>query len=352
MTIPDTVENGHQQSAERSVTIDIAKGICILLVVFGHINYTPELQAFIYTFHMPFFFLLSGMLFSRERYPSFGAFLKRKVRTLLCPFLFFGVLALILRLGFAVISYGVSAQAFKAIVPEIVNLILVPDSASVPNGPLWFLPCLFLMEILYYFISAMKKPCRLLVCGILTVVGWLLASPMLRPEGLIMPWCSDTALFAIGFFAIGHLLSPQIKKGIQAASEHKHRVILSIGVLLLCVVALLPIVHFNGKITLGSKILNNGLLVYCGGIIGSCAVLAASVLAGNCRFLRFCGTNSLPIMAIHYEVYIILGNLLQMLGVGYDKTSVLQTLLPFVAITGITLVCTLLYNKLKRVVTI
>lgn len=42
--------------------LDIAKGICILLVVLGHeLTWNEKLRYLIYAFHIPMFFILSGM---------------------------------------------------------------------------------------------------------------------------------------------------------------------------------------------------------------------------------------------------------------------------------------------------
>ncbi|MBE0422039.1 acyltransferase family protein [Pseudoalteromonas nigrifaciens] len=50
---------------------DAIKGMCILLMVFGHVSYIGSftsslytVKAFIYTFHMPLFLILSGYFFS------------------------------------------------------------------------------------------------------------------------------------------------------------------------------------------------------------------------------------------------------------------------------------------------
>ena len=43
---------------------DMAKGLGIILVVLGHIEYiSDELRAWISSFHMPLFFILSGCFF-------------------------------------------------------------------------------------------------------------------------------------------------------------------------------------------------------------------------------------------------------------------------------------------------
>lgn len=50
----------------RDNTIDITKGIGILLVIVGHTGGLPAdtyIHHFIYSFHMPLFFILGGFLF-------------------------------------------------------------------------------------------------------------------------------------------------------------------------------------------------------------------------------------------------------------------------------------------------
>ena len=80
------------QQNERINTLDIAKGIGIIFVVFAHINYTPELLTPIYSFHMLLFFILAGMVFQREKFTSFGEFLKRRWKTMIKPYLVFSLI--------------------------------------------------------------------------------------------------------------------------------------------------------------------------------------------------------------------------------------------------------------------
>ena len=47
--------------------IDLAKGIGIILVLIGHSKFLPiTLKNYIYSFHMPLFFILSGYVFSNK----------------------------------------------------------------------------------------------------------------------------------------------------------------------------------------------------------------------------------------------------------------------------------------------
>ena len=52
---------GGKTYAKRDVTYDIMKGVAMLLVMWGHISKLGF--DFIYSFHMPVFFILSGLFF-------------------------------------------------------------------------------------------------------------------------------------------------------------------------------------------------------------------------------------------------------------------------------------------------
>lgn len=89
------------------IYIDTTRAILITLVVLGHVlNYAnPQYnvipytlaQEFINAFHMPAFFLLSGLLTDGEKWRSrpIDAYFVHKARTLLIPYLFFECLALL-----------------------------------------------------------------------------------------------------------------------------------------------------------------------------------------------------------------------------------------------------------------
>ena len=54
--------------------IDMAKGLAIILVIIGHISFTPSMgKTILYLFHIPLFFFLSGFTFSIDKYANFRA---------------------------------------------------------------------------------------------------------------------------------------------------------------------------------------------------------------------------------------------------------------------------------------
>lgn len=77
--------------------IDIAKGLGIVLVYIGHSNFPENINKFIYLFHMPFFFFVSGFMF-KPNIGSFFNFVQHKIKTLIVPYLFFSILNLLILL--------------------------------------------------------------------------------------------------------------------------------------------------------------------------------------------------------------------------------------------------------------
>lgn len=58
---------------KRNETIDIARGIAIILMCMGHAHCPNILYRFIYMFHMAFFFITSGyFLTKRNQFPAHG----------------------------------------------------------------------------------------------------------------------------------------------------------------------------------------------------------------------------------------------------------------------------------------
>ena len=104
--------------AARLADLDRAKGLAILLVVFGHlvarqgptgVGWYDPLRIGIYLFHMPLFMYLSGyvtFLSGTARVPlsTWRAFARRRAVRLLMPFLLFGLIILCAKLVFARIA--------------------------------------------------------------------------------------------------------------------------------------------------------------------------------------------------------------------------------------------------------
>lgn len=79
--------------------IDIAKGVAIILVVMGHIESTSALyqiwQKFFMLFHVPIFFMISGLTIQEEQIKKPYSYIKNKIKTIYIRAVIFCVLAVI-----------------------------------------------------------------------------------------------------------------------------------------------------------------------------------------------------------------------------------------------------------------
>jgi acyltransferase len=91
------MSSGRIGDGKRLDVIDFAKGVLILLVILGHITPWPKplvpIRDWIYFFHMPLFFGISGWLLNTERQSSekWTDFLHRAFTRLLLPWLVAGI---------------------------------------------------------------------------------------------------------------------------------------------------------------------------------------------------------------------------------------------------------------------
>ena len=75
--------------------IDLTKGIAIFLMVCGHTSIPLSISNWIWSFHMPLFFIISGILFNATKYPNFNLFIKKRGKTLIIPYIIFSLITLL-----------------------------------------------------------------------------------------------------------------------------------------------------------------------------------------------------------------------------------------------------------------
>ena len=79
---------------QRIVWLDIAKGIAICLMVLGHTSIPPFLSNFIWAFHMPLFFIASGVDYKLGE-SLFEDISKKKFKGLMIPFFIYSMIVLL-----------------------------------------------------------------------------------------------------------------------------------------------------------------------------------------------------------------------------------------------------------------
>lgn len=291
--------------------IDIAKGIGILMVVWAHILLTGASHRFIYAFHMPVFFLLSGMMFCREKYATFGAFLGKRAKRLLIPYVIYSVLTWVVWAAFRFIRHD---EVDSYWMPLLQTVIAQGSGAYiVHNSALWFVPCLFLTEILYFFISRLGDMWTLAVCFVCAAFSFELGAVYGDSYWFLLPWNADAALIALPFYCVGNMIGSLLghQRIMDSAKEH-------IGLYTLVFVGFTAVLYWSamafGECSMGSSSYQCSSGVFMArAFVGSawllCLSLLLSMLKDNNRvvaifknLLKWAGKSSLDIMCLHIPV--------------------------------------------------
>ncbi len=331
--------------------LDVSKGIGMCFVIFAHVCYKAELLVLIYSFHMPLFFILSGMLFNKDRHDHFGMFFLRRVKSLLLPYLVYSLSALL----YVFVSERMFPELFNIsrgkYLLYIQQIFLAQGSSHVLNTPLWFVPCLFAVEILYYFLAKLDIKIRSPLVAALVCLGWFLESGLLAVDNSKILWTLDSGLYALGFYAFGNCVFPIVQKWVGRWKAVPHRTWVYLSMTLGCLLLWAPLALLNGKVSLGSRILNNGFLFFITGVLGTAAVLSVSLLLERCRFFRFLGQNSFTLMACHMMIRrYTLPKLYYALGLDlYNSRDLTESILPFFFVFAFSILFNLCLCRIQKI---
>lgn len=334
--------------------IDLAKGLGMLTIMWGHIHTGVSTQL-VYAFHIPLFFFLSGLVFSRKRYDSFETFLKKRWKGLLFPYIVFSVLTWIV---WAVFSYVTHSTVQSYWMPLLQTFIAQgSEGYLVHNVPLWFVMCLFVVEVIYFFTSNLSTRANVFLCIVLGAVGaWMSVTNVF--DFSVLPWSIDVALMALPFYALGNLVNEYVGHGKLVDATRNHRITL-FAIALAAAVILVAGGSSNGQVSMGHAYLGKSLWMFypvaiCGvtAFVSMCLLLTSPRLSIIKKLYGggiFLGRNSFRVMAIHNPVK---GFIIVMLSKTMHTTvsSVQAGLLTSIVAFVITLLLTWLVVKIIEIV--
>ncbi|MES2664252.1 MAG: acyltransferase family protein [Pseudomonadota bacterium] len=173
--------------SDRKTTIDVAKGLGIILVVLGHnwlvVSPKEELFRVIFSFHMPLFFFLSGIFLKETE--SFKNFITSKSSALLKPYL-----VVLIVLAFFIVPMRSSSWL------DYFAGMLYGTGATIEWSPLWFLPHLFLALLLTRIFLSLTHNTKILflLSFILLIIGVSIID---------LFWKMELPIWMKGYFQLG-----------------------------------------------------------------------------------------------------------------------------------------------------
>ena len=146
---------------ERLAYIDVARGFVIILMLIGHANAPDPLVKAIFGFHMPFFFILSGFLYNKTKWSELGfkKFTVSKFKAYIVPYFILAFFNLLINIPIEQIK-GLKGQELFDSTMNHLQWIFYSWGAidKMPNcTPLWFLPCIFICCIFFYFLNKINN---------------------------------------------------------------------------------------------------------------------------------------------------------------------------------------------------
>ena len=261
------------------------KGLGIIAVVIGHMNAPEVLRKFIFSFHMPLFFLIAGFFHHQK---SNIILAKNSFRRLVIPYLFTALVVLVFSFFESFCGKEKDPQWFFYVLSSVLygsgaahTSFLLGGMPAI--GAIWFLLALFWCKIVYNFIGERLKNRKGFIVAVLSTA---MLATYVDKYFINMPLSFLPGLSAMTFYMIGDLYKECVSNRI---------------VIFLCIVCWLISWNYSYIVMVNC---NYGFypLDVLGGVGGTLLIgYAATFLEKFPRFqfFDFLGYNSLIILCFH-----------------------------------------------------
>lgn len=265
--------------------IDLAKGICIILVVAYHCGLGGLIPGD-KQLRMPLYFVLSGLFFKDYGKES----LIKKINKLLIPYVTFYILGDLFYWG--AFKLGALPSSPKSI--PIIDIFI----GGVPsNMPIWFLLCLFNCYTIFLFIKRISK--NELQIGILSILSGMIGVGLYYFEPTFPMFFINSAFSSLPFFYLGYILK---KHNVLTSKKNKITSFVAGGVIY-CVSVCFIVFCPDSKLSVFDNIFHGNIIV--GYIVSSLLVLSIMFVCKSIKrlpYVSYIGRYSIVILLIHVPI--------------------------------------------------
>lgn len=300
---------GDMKENKRIEWLDVAKCFGIFAVWLGHMGTAAGWSCpFVFKFQVPLFFLLAGCTEYLSKETNIWNSIKKKVNRILWPYIFFGILSMVIQ--------TIQTDASLGDVKEWIVLFLKGATRNTFfAAPLWFFTCLLVIEIVFEFIKRIKyKSCILLICGVLYVIAVKVLAPPRSPYNV------DSAAYYCIYYAIGYVTFPYVNKLLTDKDKKSKALLVISGVLTGIYSAFIffqiDIFDFLRKVPY-IKIFRPVLM----GLLISWFFLVLSYLCRNIEIFHKIGKNTLYLCGSEHIVKACVPRFLEMIGLSISISN-------------------------------
>lgn len=294
-------------SAFRQSWADNAKALGMLLVIIGHSQLVNEpWLIFIYGFHMPLFFLISGYFGRVKEGETFGVFVNKNAWQLLVPYVGFYLLTMPFSLPrlwryccFWSYHHPHDMESWKwFIIRPILGFfsLKINDISFCTNTPLWFLIALFLIRLLFFGTTRVSHSGRWLALTAVASAGIFL---LLEAIGATYLWCKfDVVFLAYPFYVMGHLLGRSKLIPRLSALRSWQSLFLAIVLFIIYNIVAQAVGADAGRVDINKGIYGNNLvLFYLIALLGTWAMIQLCIALPDYRIIKLLGGGTIVILA-------------------------------------------------------
>lgn len=196
------MENSTIKSS-RIYWIDALRFIAMFLVYIGHLGQSAgRIYGFVFLFHVPLFFFISGMFYKNSGTLSENA--KTGFNKLIVPYFLYSVLSLAVYVLFL-------QKDVSQVYPLVVQLVEAKRNFIEYAPQLWFLPCLFIAMLSFKALQIISNS-KIIIFIICT--AFMIASIYI-PEHPVsfapqLPYGLDSAAYYIFWYCLGYLSKSKV----------------------------------------------------------------------------------------------------------------------------------------------
>ena len=309
--------------------VDMLKAFCIILVIAGHMGYTPtKVKLLLYIFHIPLFFFLSGMTLNVAKYTSFFEFFVKKFKTIVVPCFLMNISV------FSIKSFILQPQfILKIDIIYFIKAMIVADRMHI-YYQLWFLNVLFLAELVCYFaIKYSDTLYKYIIVFIVLVLFGSLGKKLYEMKFWLI-WSFDLVPYASIFILSGYVLRKNL-----ATLQRYFRKVYFLPVVAVSIIGGV----YNTRVDLYYQQINSTSLYFVAAFFGIWASFILFKNIPNIPILERIGGNTLIYYAYHSPIVLyILDIIMEQLAGKYTGIFVSNYIIAIVELFLAIILCELI----------
>ena len=302
---------------KRKHWIDIARGISIILIVYGHsVVIGNKIYMYLYSFNVPVFFFISGLTFCNNgKLDNYGFddrpflnFVDKTIKKLIYPYFIWGGISILIYNFMARIT--IVSLGYKKEIYTLKQCFWGLFYGNVRNGymdwnrPLWFLPCIVIVEVIVFLLCKIGKKygCMkfILNASMVISINWIFIMSFLKKnQKLSLPWELETSISMLSFFIIAVVLrnNEKIRRSYKKIRENNK-------IIAICFISIVVILNswvaiYNGYIDVSTDLFENPMLFLICSNMGILTVCVSAIIIESNLWLEYIGRNSMTILVMH-----------------------------------------------------